>query len=57
MVNVSDIGWFSLLDVDDVGGTVRNRAANVFGLICRRILIEEDDDPVLVALVEHCARV
>jgi hypothetical protein len=54
---VSDIEWFSFLDVDDPSRTLRNCPVNVFSLLDRWMLGNKDDDAVLVALAEDLAAV
>jgi hypothetical protein len=51
---VSDI---SFLDVNGRRGARRGRMACALGLLGRWIRIEQHDNPVVVALVEHLGRV
>jgi hypothetical protein len=44
---------FSFLDVDGKGWAGRRGVAGVFGLVGWWAVVEQDDDTVVVALVEH----
>ena len=50
VVSVSDI---SFLEVDGLGWARRGCLARAFGLLVRRVLVEQDDDTVFVPLVEQ----
>src|SRR6201995_4562205 len=57
VVSVSDINFSSFLDVDCHGRAGRGCLADVYGLVCRGVVVEQDDDTVIVPLVEKDARI
>jgi hypothetical protein len=57
VVNVSAISLSSFLDIDRKGWARRGRLAGVLGLFTRWAVVEQHDDPVVVALAEDVTRV